>query len=106
MLEAKRKIGTILFGERWDRQRNTGQINALMLSQRTAIHDFTFHVTVADPRDPQLDQSIGQQNPRPRIHFFCQAMESRGDQLRCAISITRRDSYRLPGLERNGLASL
>ena len=60
----------VFFGERGNRQRRAGQVNALMFSQLSAIDDFAFHVLPVDIGDAQLDQAIAKQDPGAGTKLF------------------------------------
>ena len=85
LLQSKGEIPAIFRRKRRNAELNARQIDAFVLAEYAAVHDFADDFLAAHFFNPQLDQSIRQQDAIAAMHFAGKRTKGGAD----AIGITR-----------------
>src|SRR4051812_48204754 len=102
MTEAEFKVALVFLSERRDGDDGTGQVDALALAEKSAIDDFTFHVSAVNGFHAELDEAVGEQYARTRLDFARQRLERSGYLFRSAEHVLRGDHQLGARLQRDG----
>src|SRR5690348_5381023 len=64
MTKAEFEISLVFVRERRNRQRNTGQVDALVLAKHASVDHITENVLAANRADTEFDQAVAEKNAR------------------------------------------
>ena len=102
----KDQVFLVLRGERRDLDRNSREIDALVLPQNPSIHDLADDVAAVDALYQEFDQTIRKKNARAGFKVFRQRLERGANQRRGAMHVLRRDGQVLPSHQLHRLVVL
>ena len=80
IVDCELQVLFVLGGQRRHAHRDAGQIDALVLAQHAAVDDLALRVLPVNGQHVQLNQSVGEQNARPRLQIFRQRGKGGGDE--------------------------
>ena len=113
LLHAEDQISAVLLGESGRADRDTGQVDPLVLGKRAAMDDLGNDILLDHPRHAQLDGAIREQDGIAAFDILWQVGIGSRDNLTCPYNGTRRQDktmsisqkYRPAALQRAGTRS-
>src|SRR5579863_1440752 len=105
MLQRKGQILAVLRSERGNAEFDTGQIDAFVLAERSAIDDFANHFLAANLLDAQFNQTVGEQDAVSAVDFARERAEDGADTRGIAQNPGSGDDEALSRAQHYGPAS-
>src|SRR5579863_10542273 len=79
MLQSKRQIFAVFWGESGNAELDARQIDAFVLAERSPIDDFANHFLAANLLDAQFNQTVGEKDTVSAVDFARQRSENSAD---------------------------